>query len=118
MKPAATQCRNRPMMPASMGKKKVPRRVPFSLRSCGQPRQEPGRNFGFKFVPSVLLPQRQPKTVVPPTSVEAIAAGVPPGFFMGAQVTTVPLVVVEEVMRRTATTYFLLTAVVSVVTYL
>jgi len=31
-------------------------------------------------VPSVLLPQRQPKTVIPPTSVEAIAAGTPPRF--------------------------------------
>src|SRR5467141_635712 len=31
------------------------------------PRQEPGRNFGFKVVRStVLFPQRQPKTVFPP----------------------------------------------------
>src|SRR5438132_8917112 len=117
MRPAATQCRNRPMMPASMEKKRYPEGYLFSLRSCGQPRQEPGRNFGFKFVPSVLLPQRQPKTVVPPTSVEAIAAGVPPGFFMGTRVTTVPLILVVGAKPWIATITFPLMSVEIVFTY-
>src|SRR6266436_3109452 len=58
-----------------------------------QPRQEPGRNFGFKVVPSaVLFPQRQPKTVFPPTSAEVIGTGTPPTLFSGTRVTTLPLI--------------------------
>src|SRR5437879_3648853 len=67
--------------------------VPPAL-AVAQPRQEPGRNFWFKVVPSVALPQRQPKTVFPPTSVEVIGTGgVPaPVLFSGTRVTTVPLI--------------------------
>src|SRR6266849_4165640 len=59
------------------------------------PRQEPGRNFGFKLVPSmVLFPQRQPKTVFPPTSTVVIGTGgaPAPALFSGTRVTTVPLI--------------------------
>ena len=60
-----------------------------------QPRQEPGRNFGFKVVRSTAaFPQRQPKTVFPPTSIVVIGMGAAPApaLFSGTRVTTVPLI--------------------------
>lgn len=64
------------------------------------PRQEPGRNLGFRVVPSAAEPQRQPKTVDPPTSVSTIGAGVPPGFFSGTRVTIVPLIAGTRVVEK------------------
>src|SRR5437899_10621651 len=85
------------MMLASIGPKK--KGTPEGTFLCcwelgyDQPRQEPGRNFGFKVVPSaVLFPQRQPKTVFPPTSAEVIGTGTPPTLFIGTRVTTLTLI--------------------------
>src|SRR6267378_1931861 len=92
--------------------------INFSPRSCGYPRQEPGRNFGFKLVPSaVLFPQRQPKTVFPPTSAEVIGTGAPPTLFSGTRVTTVPLIPVVAAKPCIVTVTLPLTSVPMVDTY-
>ena len=63
-----------------------------------QPRQEPGRNFGFRFVPSAVAPQRHWNTVIPPTSafVSLVLAS-----FIGVRVTNVPLIPVAAAKPRT-----------------
>src|SRR6266576_379213 len=121
MRVAAIQGRNRPMMLASIGKKKgTPKGTFFVLLRARlhHPRQEPGRNFGFRFVPSTAaLPQRQPKTVVPPTSAATIGAIAPPGFFSGTRVTTVPLIPLVPAKPWIVTVTFQLTSVAMNCTY-
>ena len=81
------------------------------------PRQEPGRNFGFKVVRSVAeLPQRQPKIVIPPTSEDAAGTGGVPAF-SGTRVTTVPLMPVAGAKPCIATVTLPLMSVVMVDTY-
>src|SRR2546425_12595910 len=85
-----------------------------------QPRQEPGRNFGFKVVPSaVLFPQRQPKTVFPPTSAEVIGTGLAPApaDFSGTRVTNVPLIPVVAAKPCIVTVTLPLMSVAMVDTY-
>ncbi len=82
------------------------------------PRQEPGRNFADRVVPSVPeLPQRHWKIVIPPTSVDAATEIVPLTFFIGTRVTTVPLMLVAAAKLCIVTETLPLTSVTMVFTY-
>src|SRR3989442_14880484 len=50
-------------------KKRYPEGYLFPQTGCGQPRQEPGRYFEGRFVPSTVAPQRQPYSVTVPALV-------------------------------------------------
>ena len=79
------------------------------------PRQEPGRNFGFKVVPSAAeLPQRHAKIVIPPTSLDAATTV---AVLIGTKVTTVPLIPLAVAKPCIDTVTLPLTSVTMVDTY-
>src|SRR5713101_6525248 len=79
-------------------KKRYPEGYLLPQTGCGQPRQEPGRYFEGRFVPSTVAPQRQPYSVtvpalVPTARVPADASGASVTSFASMLVLPKPCVV-------------------------